>query len=161
MLANHGPALRLFAATWSDNPDDCVQQALIKLAAADPIPDNPVAWMYTVTRNEAINCRRRQSRMKTRERIAAKHRPQFEYTPESEFDSERLEWAMSQLEQETRAMIVAKVWGGLTFEQIAVQASCSPSSAHRRFTIGLKKLRDLISENVLSEKHNKPSQGSQ
>ncbi len=41
-------------------------------------------------------------------------------------------------------MIVAHLWGGLTFEQIAELAGCSPSTAHRRYVAGLANLRERL-----------------
>src|SRR5262249_19225864 len=46
LLTEQGPALALYAAQWADNPDDCVQEGLIRLARQATWPDNEVAWLY-------------------------------------------------------------------------------------------------------------------
>jgi RNA polymerase sigma-70 factor (ECF subfamily) len=43
-----------------------------------------------------------------------------------------------------REVIVAHLWGGLTFEQIAAVAGCSSSTAHRRYAAGLSALRERL-----------------
>jgi RNA polymerase sigma-70 factor (ECF subfamily) len=43
-------------------------------------------------------------------------------------------------------VIVARLWGGLTFEQFGQVAGCSASSAHRRFEAGIEALRKKLGE---------------
>jgi DNA-directed RNA polymerase specialized sigma24 family protein len=45
---------------------------------------------------------------------------------------------------EQREVIVARLWGGLTFEQIAELASVSSSSVHRWYVAGLASLRERL-----------------
>lgn len=45
---------------------------------------------------------------------------------------------------EEREIIVAHIWGGLTFEQIAGVAGCSSSTAHRLYTRGLSTLKERL-----------------
>jgi hypothetical protein len=42
--------------------------------------------------------------------------------------------------QEFREVIVARFWGGLTFDQIARLQGCSLTTAHRRYRDGLSRL---------------------
>ena len=41
-------------------------------------------------------------------------------------------------------MIVARLWGGLTFEEVGRLAGCSPPTAHRRYQAGLAELRERL-----------------
>jgi DNA-directed RNA polymerase specialized sigma24 family protein len=41
-------------------------------------------------------------------------------------------------------VIVARHWGGLSFEQIGAVAGCSASSAFRRYTAGVELLRQRL-----------------
>jgi DNA-directed RNA polymerase specialized sigma24 family protein len=43
-------------------------------------------------------------------------------------------------------MIIAKVWGELTFDELAVLMNCSPASAHRRYVLALTELKQLVLE---------------
>ena len=54
--------------------------------------------------------------------------------------------ALERLPQEQREAIVARLWGGLGFEQIAAVAGCSASTAFRRYTAGIEALRQLLGE---------------
>ena len=48
------------------------------------------------------------------------------------------------LDAETRAIIVARVWGGLTFEEAARLQGCSLTTAHRRYQAGLARLHERL-----------------
>jgi Sigma-70, region 4 len=50
--------------------------------------------------------------------------------------------SLGQLEE--REVIVAHIWGGLTFEQIGEIAGCSASTAHRQYTAGLTTIRERL-----------------
>ena len=52
--------------------------------------------------------------------------------------------ALEQLPPEQREVIVARLWGGLSFEQIAAVAGCSASTAFRRYEAGIEALRRLL-----------------
>jgi len=41
-------------------------------------------------------------------------------------------------------VIVARIWGGLNFEQISEVVGASISTAHRRYEAGLKSLRERL-----------------
>jgi DNA-directed RNA polymerase specialized sigma24 family protein len=41
-------------------------------------------------------------------------------------------------------MIVAKVWGELSFEELGELMNCSASSAYRRYTAALTELKSIV-----------------
>jgi DNA-directed RNA polymerase specialized sigma24 family protein len=41
-------------------------------------------------------------------------------------------------------MIIAKVWGELTFEELAELMNCSPASAYRRYVAALADLKHSV-----------------
>jgi DNA-directed RNA polymerase specialized sigma24 family protein len=41
-------------------------------------------------------------------------------------------------------MIIAKVWGELTFEELAELMNCSPASAYRRYVLALAELKQRV-----------------
>ena len=61
-------------------------------------------------------------------------------------DPEAAEAELRALPIEQREVIVAHLWGGLTFEQIAEVAGCSSSTAHRHYSAGLSALRRRLGE---------------
>ncbi len=54
------------------------------------------------------------------------------------------------------AVIIARHWGNLSFEQIAAAAGCSASTAHRRYTAGVEHLRQELGVTWISN-HNRES----
>ena len=52
---------------------------------------------------------------------------------------------LQQLPFEYREVIVAKIWGKLTFGQIAATLGTSTSSAHRTYQAGIKMLQERLS----------------
>src|SRR4029079_16430968 len=67
LLDEHGPALALYAAQWTDSPEDCVQEALIELARQRQSPMHVVAWLYRVVKHGALNAARGDRRRRERE----------------------------------------------------------------------------------------------
>lgn len=146
LLDEHGGALALYAAQWSDAPDDCVQEALIELARQPTVPRNAVAWLYRVARNRAISDFRAARRRSRREELASRLRPRegLPDRPDAALETNELAAALDGLGDTLREVIVARIWGGLGFEEIAVLADCSTSTAHRRYEAGLIALRERL-----------------
>jgi RNA polymerase sigma factor (sigma-70 family) len=143
LIAGHATALVLFARQWCDNPEDVVQDGFCKLATS-PAPADPVAWLYRVVRNAAIDSRRSTSQRSKREQVAARSVLWFAETGVDGLDAETAVAALESLAPDLREVIVARLWGGLTLEQIAVAAGCSVSTAHRRYEAGLSVLRERL-----------------
>jgi RNA polymerase sigma-70 factor (ECF subfamily) len=144
LLDQHAAALALFAAQWSDAADDCVQEALIRLAGQMTWPDNAVAWLYRVVRNQAINHARSGDRRRRHEALAARLRQEASDENESPVDASALAAALDGLEAGQREVLVAKVWGKLTLEQIAEVVGSSKSAVHRRYEAALAALREKL-----------------
>jgi len=149
LLDEQGGALALYAAQWTENADDCVQEALIELARQPRVPASPVAWLYRVVRNRAISqfrsARRRERREQLTHRLRIREAAAREgEAPAEPIDAEQLAAAIAELPDEIRETIVARTWGGLNFDQIAELAGCSTSTAHRRYEAGLAALRERL-----------------
>ena len=52
--------------------------------------------------------------------------------------------ALDELSNEKREVVIARIWGGLTFEEIAEVAEISSSEAHRRYEAALASLRKRL-----------------
>lgn len=133
------PALVLFARQWDHaSAEDIVQEAFVKLSRHEPWPDDPVAWLFTVVRNASNNQARSDKRRKHYEKTARSTRPWFLEPDDGEQDrTDRLLRELESLDRDYREVIVAKIWGGLTFEQIAGLFGSSRSSIHRKYREGL------------------------
>lgn len=147
LLDEHGAALVLFAAQWTDAAEDCLQEALIELAGQATAPRNPPAWLYRVVRNRALDRARAARRRRRHEELAASLAPAWSSpADEPSFGADELARALAGLDDALREVIVARLWGGLSFEQIAEVVGASTSTAHRRYENGLIELRRLLGE---------------
>jgi RNA polymerase sigma factor (sigma-70 family) len=145
LLDEHAAALVLYARQWCSAPEDVVQEAFLKLAGQKQLPASPVAWLYRVVRNGARTAGRAERRRRHHETIAAgRIEPWLEACDWGRLDAEAATAALRQLPAEQREIIVAHIWGGLTFEQIAELIGCSSSTAHRWYLAGLSALREKL-----------------
>jgi RNA polymerase sigma-70 factor (ECF subfamily) len=145
LVDRHAAALVLYARQWCAAPEDVVQEAFVKLASQRRWPEQTLAWLYRVVRNGAISAARAAQRRHRHEQSAA--RPDvcwFQPAAASPLEEEEVTQALKTLPLEQREIIVAHLWGGLTFEQIAAVTGCAASTAHRRYQTGLQTLRERL-----------------
>jgi RNA polymerase sigma factor (sigma-70 family) len=138
LYRQHAPALRLFARQWGA-AEDVVQEAFLKLARQAPPPEQPLPWLYRVVRNGALADRRGAARRRQREARAGTAEAWFARV-DDRLDAEQATRALAELPLELREVIVARVWGGLTFDEIARLVGCSLPTVHRRYQTGLTQL---------------------
>jgi RNA polymerase sigma-70 factor (ECF subfamily) len=144
LIDTHAAALVLFARQWCAAPEDVVQAAFAKLAAARPMPDDPPAWLFRVVRNAAIDAGKADRRRRLRERAVARPVRWFAESVIEGLDAATAVRALESLSADQREIIVARLWGGMTLEQAAAVAGCSVSSAHRRYEAGIAALRERL-----------------
>src|SRR5205807_1211891 len=126
---------------WCAEPEDVVQEAFVKLVRQSRPPLDAVAWLYRVVRNGAIDVSKMARRRQRRESAAARPVRWFVEPEVDGLDAETAVAALQRLPAEQREIIIARHWGGLSFEQIAEAAGCSASTAFRRYTAGVETLR--------------------
>ncbi len=145
LMERYAAGLMLYARQWCATPEDVVQDAFVKLATLRRAPDQPKAWLYVAVRNRAISAARAEARRKHHEARAGQYsQPWFRVDCGSALDAQEAAWSLQQLPVEQREVIVAHLWGELTFEQIAQLVGCSSSTAHRRYVDGLALLRQKL-----------------
>jgi len=145
LLDRHGAALELYARQLCDSPDDCVQEALVELARQRRTPDDVLPWLYRVVRNKAISASRSARRRRRHEGEAAGRRATwFAPSPGDAVDAASATSALKSLPQEQREVVVAHLWGGLTFRQVGRLVGTSDSTAHRRYEAALSTLREKL-----------------
>src|SRR5579884_2481125 len=145
LAKEHAAALVLYARQWCAAPEDVVQEAFLKLVVQKAPPDNPVPWLYRVVRNAALMANRANRRRRHYEAAAAARAPVwFVNTDLAGLDAEATTAALRSLPPEQGEVIVARIWGGLTFEQIGVVAGCSAATAYRAYVAGLSALRERL-----------------
>lgn len=118
---------------------------MIELLRESPVPRDSVAWLFKAVRYRAINLARSETRRSKHQQQSAELRESwFDPEPENEFDSEELEGFLAQLPSLDREILVARIWGEMSFEQIANLVESNSSTVHRRYQSALKRLESLI-----------------
>jgi RNA polymerase sigma-70 factor (ECF subfamily) len=145
LLDAHAAGLALYARQWCAAPEDAVQEAFLKLAARREAPLDAVGWLYAATRNLARTAGRSERRRRHHEAAAAARSPTwFSPAEGAAMDAETAADVLTGLPPEEREAVVARVWGGLSFEQIGELLGASAATAHRRFAAGLTLLRERL-----------------
>jgi RNA polymerase sigma-70 factor (ECF subfamily) len=144
LIDTHAGPLVLYARQWCSAPEDVVQDAFLRLVRQARPPQDPVAWLYRVVRNRALDYAKTSRRRQRRESAAARPVRWFVEPAVGGLDAETAVAALQRLPPEQREVIVARHWGGLSFEQIAEAAGCSASTAFRRYTAGVEILRQEL-----------------
>jgi len=157
LLDRYGAALALYAAQWTDSGDDCVQESFVELARQRTVPEHVVGWLYRVVKNRALNAARGARRRREREArsiadrfVIGQHPAVFDRS-----DANAIVEALDHLVAGDREVIVMRIWGGLTFEEIAAALSISISSAHRQYVRALKELRQLLESTCSTDENRK------
>jgi RNA polymerase sigma-70 factor (ECF subfamily) len=135
--------LRLWIRRRCASPEDAVQEAFCRLACQEPPPENPAAWLYRVCRNLAEKQRLSDERRRAREQLRA-----LPETPASK-RADPLEIAetlaaVDELDDELREVLVARIWGQLTLEEVGRLCGVSTATAFRRYEAALKALRSKL-----------------
>jgi RNA polymerase sigma-70 factor (ECF subfamily) len=144
VLETQAAALELYARAWCAMPEDVVQDAIVQLARQRPLPARPIGWMYCAVRRGAISAGRAEKRRKGHESGAARTLQWFEPAVGDALDARAAAEALGELPLDHREVLVARLWGGLSFLEIGELVGCSSSAAHRRYAAGLDALRERL-----------------
>lgn len=151
-LARHAPALLLFARQQTScdaNAQDLVQAAVVEsLRRRSNDTPPPLGLVYATIRRRAIDWARREKRRLSREAEAHLEAPAcwFDSAVEQRERNMLIQKAMSNLPPIHRDVVTLKVWGGLTFGEIAEALDISANTAASRYRYGLIELRKMTKE---------------
>jgi RNA polymerase sigma factor (sigma-70 family) len=145
LYREHAPALRLYVRQWPNGAEDLVQDAFVKLAQESPAPRQVLAWLYRVVRNGALAAGRGEARRRRREGRVSGAEAWFA-AADDRIDGREATRRLAELPLEQREVVVARIWGGLTFDDVARLTGCSLPTAHRRYQAGLAALREKFEE---------------
>ena len=151
-MAKHAPRFLLFArqhARSEADAQDLAQEAVVESweRQRDGLPP-PAALVFATIRRRAIDLARSDDRRANREDRIARETPSFWFDSEAE-DRERdrlLQEAMTKIQAEYRDVVTLKVWGELTFAEIAETLEIPANTAASRYRYGLAELRKLTKE---------------
>jgi len=130
-----------------EDAEDMIQDALIRLwgyqEERDNVPpDLPLA--YSVLRFVAMDHGKKQSRKKRKEEAIIYLHDHDDYwldsSAENDEESDLLRQAVDKLGEKLREVVTLKVWGSLTFNQIAETMAISPNTAASRYRYALEQL---------------------
>jgi RNA polymerase sigma-70 factor, ECF subfamily len=151
-LAQHAPKLLLFArqqARCEADACDLVQDAVVETwrQQSNGSPP-PLGLVFTTIRRRAVDLARSENRRLNREVVAYQEAPQdwFDSGVEDRERSRLVQQAVSTLPEIQRDVITLKVWGGLTFAEIAEALDIPANTAASRYRYGLVELRKLTKE---------------
>jgi RNA polymerase sigma factor (sigma-70 family) len=156
LLARHGGPLVLYARQWSASPEDVVQDVFLRLVALRSAPRSVVGWLYRAVRNRAISRARSDGRRQRREEsVASRGEPWFKPSDETGLDAAAAARALESLPPEERETLVARLWGGLSFGEIAELTGTSSSTAARRYQSGLAAMRERLRVKCVETKNSR------
>ena len=146
-VAQHAPGLLLFArqrARCESDAQDLVQEAVVECwALRNDGATPPLPLVYATIRRRAVDLARRTDRRASREAAAHAGAADNWFAPDVE-ERERsriIGVAMSTLPDIYREVITLKIWGGLTFAEIAESLDIPANTAASRYRYGLAELR--------------------
>lgn len=143
LIECHAASLRLWIRSRCAACEDVVQEAFCRLSVADPPPDNPVAWLYRVCRNLAEKQRVSDQRRRRREEDRAQPEAARTHAVDPLEVAETLA-AVERLDDELREVLVARIWGQLSLEEIGRLCGVSTATAHRRYQAALHALKSQL-----------------
>lgn len=154
----HGSKLLLCARHWTRSAadaEDVLQDAFVRfwrtqrsLGSSDPI-----GLVLTSVRRAALDLARRDQRRLQRENAAddgAANEALFEPLAENDDRRVALESALQRLPREQREVLVMKIWGERTFEQIAQELGVSANTAASRYRYALAAMRKELHATTLT-----------
>jgi RNA polymerase sigma-70 factor (ECF subfamily) len=153
-LEEHGAALLLLARHWVANradAEDVVQEAFIRFWHSRASVEVPVAYLYACVKHCALDWQRGRLRRQHREQTVA--RPEAESLFVAPVDQEErrlaIESALRRLPTSQAEVLVMKIWGELSFPQIAAALETSPNTVASRYRYALAKLREELAAEVV------------
>ena len=159
-LDEAGPTLMLYARqqTRSEaDAEDVLQDALVQLVQAvegGTFQGGPRQWrsfVFTAIRHKAIDYGRRAETRKNYEENNAEdmtvlEEPWLSAESDKEDMREDVESALRKLPQEQAEVVVLKIWGELTFQEIAERTGQNLSTITSRYRYAMTALRGVLAE---------------
>lgn len=147
VIDQHGAAFILYARQWTKShadAEDVVQTAIVGLCRKKGTTKKvPLALIYKSIRNRALDLYRSRQRRIVREETAAEllYEDGIFEMPDMGGLPQQVELALAKLPGVQREVVVMKIWGGLTFREIAKSLKISQNTVTSRYRYAIDKLK--------------------
>jgi len=141
-LDQWGGRLRFWLATRTTDVDDILQETFCKLIEQKRMPDRPAAWLFRVAANLLHQEARRNRRRKSREQYAAT-KESLHLPIDQKLLQQDVQVAITKLPQDLRDIVLLKLWGELTFAEIAKSIDVSTATVQRKYVEALSQLQSI------------------
>lgn len=147
------PKLLLFARQWAPTPadaDDIVQMAFVRWWQRNPGGDRQhVPLLYAAVRTISLDMRRSMDRRTRRESnseiaVESEDTPYFDPPVEDKENATLLQKALSKLPTEQKEVVTLRIWGGLTFNEIAQTTGQNLNTITARYRYALAALQKSL-----------------
>jgi RNA polymerase sigma-70 factor, ECF subfamily len=150
-LDQHIASLILLARQWVPrraDAEDVVQEAFVRFWRSRDRVADPAAYFYACVKHVALDWRRNRERQSRREEATARSEATTLFAGPLEQSERRMaiETAMRRLPESQREVLVMRIWGGLSFPQIAAVLKISDNTSKSRYRYALAKLGEQLAE---------------
>jgi RNA polymerase sigma-70 factor (ECF subfamily) len=151
----HAAPLTLFAQQivgQRSHAEDAVQEGFVRFWRNRQDVTDPVAYLYACVKRCALDQLRGSKRRRQREQYVSRAREEACFVDFGERAERRhaVERALRRLPDVQRQVVVMKIWGNLTFNQIATALDLSPNTAASRYRYALQGLRKHLDKASVS-----------
>ena len=144
-ITRWGGPLRAWLRGRCASPEDIVQEAFCRLAQQRRAPDRVSAWLFQVVANLMREEHRRADRESRRFQAVA--RPEARPCElDRQVEADELRQCIDGLPDDLREVLVARLWGDLTFQDISRLVGASVATVQRRYERSLILLRERLGE---------------
>ncbi len=154
LYRNHAPALFRFLIRLTGQEaevKDILQEIFVRLARSPDLlqnVDSPRSYLFRMAHRLAIDrARREETRQRYDERAGQERDLHFTppvVDPDEAWRQKLLGDALSALPHEQKAVVLLKIWEGLTFAKIAEVLDIPADTAASRYRYALDKLREAL-----------------
>jgi RNA polymerase sigma-70 factor (ECF subfamily) len=142
LYEQHGRALLAYACAFLHDPveaEDVLHQVFLQLLRDGATQISSPGYLFRAVRNRVLN----QIRDRSREVALDSEAPWLESPSGSTETALALQSALRTLPEEQREVIVLRMWGQMTFEEVAGVVGISANTAASRYRYGLAKLNEV------------------
>ena len=131
--------------------EDAVLDALLAIAELKQAPNDLPAYLFRVVRNKALHCNKHRSRFTDETALGQFIDPSTldNQTAEQQIMTRQILNQLESLEQNQQQVLIMKLFGDLTFDEIAKITENSPNTVGSWYRRGLIQLKEKIHESAV------------